>query len=96
MVKRETNMINEEVKEASVKRLRKIEGQVKGLIRMIEEEKYCIDLVTQVNAIRRALEKVALIIMKRHVESCVAESIKRENGTQKIDELINSIDKFIK
>ena len=89
-------MINENTKDQSLKRLRKIEGQIKGLMRMVEGEKYCIDLITQVNAIRRALEKVALIIMKRHIESCVTESVKNKKGNQKIDELIGSIDRFIR
>lgn len=89
-------MINEEVKGGTLKRLKRIEGQVKGLMRMIEEEKYCIDLIDQTNAIRRALEQVALIIMKRHVESCVAESIKRTGGREKVDELIQAVDRFIR
>ncbi len=89
-------MINETVKENALKRLRRIEGQVKGLQRMVDEEQYCIDLVNQVNAIRRALEGVALLIMKRHVESCVAESIKGGEGPCKIDELIKTIDRFIR
>ena len=89
-------MINEEVKEQSVKRLKKIEGQVRGIQRMIENEKYCIDIVNQVNAVRRALEQVALMIMKRHVESCVAEAIKEGNHTKKIDELMNTINQFVK
>lgn len=89
-------MINQTTKQQALKRLRKIEGQIKGLMKMINDEKYCIDLITQVNAIRRALEKVALIIMKRHIESCVVEAVKEKKGTQKIDELINSIDKFIR
>lgn len=89
-------MINQITKEQSLKRLRKIEGQIKGLMKMIDDEKYCIDLITQVNAMRRALEKVALIIMKRHIESCVTESVREKKGNQKIDELIDSIDRFIR
>ncbi|MEE8423746.1 MAG: metal-sensitive transcriptional regulator [Thermodesulfobacteriota bacterium] len=89
-------MINEEVKEQSVKRLKRIEGQVKGIQRMIENEKYCIDIVNQVNAVRRALDQVALMVMKRHVESCVAEAIKVGNHTKKIDELMETINKFVK
>lgn len=89
-------MINEEVKKESLKRLSRIKGQIEGLSRMIDKEEYCIDLINQANAIRRALEQVALIIMKRHVESCVAHSIKKEGGTQKIDELIKSVDRFIR
>lgn len=90
------HMINEEVKGGTLKRLKRIEGQVKGLMRMIEEEKYCIDLIDQTNAIRRALEQVALIIMKRHVESCVVESIKRTGGKEKVAELIQAVDRFIR
>lgn len=89
-------MINEKVKKEAIIRLNRIEGQVKGLIKMVDEEKYCIDLINQVHAIRRALEQVALIIMKRHVESCVAESIKRRGGEAKVDELIRTIDRFIR
>lgn len=89
-------MINRETQEASIARLRRIEGQVKGLIRMVEGGEYCIDLINQVNAIRRALEQVALLIMKRHVESCVAESIRSRKGGDKVEELISTIDRFIR
>ena len=89
-------MINKEVKEQSLKRLSKIEGQVKGIQRMVENEKYCIDIVNQVNAVRRALEQVALMVMRRHVESCVSEAIKVGNPTKKIDELMDTINKFVK
>jgi DNA-binding FrmR family transcriptional regulator len=89
-------MIDQPTKEATLKRLRRIEGQVKGLMKMIEEEQYCIDLINQTNAIRRALEQVALIVMKRHVESCVSESIECCEGKDKIEELISTIDKFIR
>lgn len=89
-------MIDQPTKEATLKRLRRIEGQVKGLMRMIEEEQYCIDLINQTNAIRRALEQVALLIMKRHVESCVTESVQCCEGRGKIEELISTIDRFIR
>lgn len=89
-------MINEEAKEQSLNGLWRIEGQVKGIEKMVENEKYCIDIVNQVNAVRRALEQVALLVMRRHVESCVAEAIKFGNNTKKIDELIDTIDKFVK
>jgi DNA-binding FrmR family transcriptional regulator len=89
-------MIDQPTKEASLKRLRRVEGQVKGLMRMIEDEKYCIDLINQTNAIRRALEQVALLVMKRHVESCVAESLECCEGKVKIEELINTINRFIR
>lgn len=89
-------MINQEVQEATLARLARIEGQVKGLARMVEKGHYCIDLIDQVNAIRRALEQVALLIMKRHVESCVAESLRSPGETDKVEELIRAVDRFIR
>jgi len=89
-------MINQDAKESTIKRLNRIEGQIKGLKKMIEQGHYCIDLIDQINAVRRALEQVALIIMKRHVESCVVDAINTEGGQNKIDELIRTIDRFIR
>jgi DNA-binding FrmR family transcriptional regulator len=89
-------MINKETKENSLKRLNRIEGQIRGLKKMVEDEHYCIDLINQVDAVRRALEQVALIIMKRHIESCVTESVKTKGGKAKIEELIRTMDRFIR
>ena len=66
------------------------------LMRMVEDEEYCIDMCNQINAIRRALEGVALIIMKRHVESCVAHAIHEDGGKEKVDEVLATIDRFIR
>ena len=68
-------MINEKVKAESLKRLNKIEGQVRGVAKMVENEKYCIDILNQITAAKNALDGVAKIIMKRHVESCVTHAI---------------------
>lgn len=89
-------MINKTTKKEALTRLKRIEGQIKGLAKMVDDERYCIDIISQVDAARRALEKVALIIMKRHIESCVVSSIKEEGGREKIDELVSSIDSFIR
>ncbi len=58
-------------KEAVLKRLRRIEGQVRGVGRMVEEERYCIDVVTQITAIEAALDKVALGLLEEHAQHCV-------------------------
>lgn len=87
-------MLNEEVKKQSVTRLKKIEGQIKGIERMIEKEKYCIDIINQISAAGKALNGVARIIMKRHVESCVTTAIQKGEGRQKIDELIETVYKY--
>ena len=89
-------MINREVKENALLRLRKIEGQIKGITRMVDQEKYCVDIINQVTAAQRALDQVALSIMKRHVESCVSEAVKEGKGSGKIDELMDTINKFVK
>ncbi|GAA1989806.1 metal-sensitive transcriptional regulator [Microbacterium pumilum] len=61
-------------KEALLKRLRRVEGQVRGIARMIEEDKYCIDVLTQVSAAKSALESVALALLEDHLTHCVAEA----------------------
>ena len=61
-------------KEAYLARLRRIEGQVRGLQRMVEEDKYCIDILTQVSAVTRALQSVALGLMEDHLRHCVTEA----------------------
>ena len=63
------------VKESSTRRLNRIEGQVRGLVRMVEEDRYCIDVITQISAIRAALRKVEEEILKDHVAHCVAGAI---------------------
>jgi CsoR family transcriptional regulator, copper-sensing transcriptional repressor len=61
-------------KEAYLARLRRIEGQVRGLQRMVEDDKYCIDILTQVSAVTRALQAVSLGLMEDHLGHCVAQA----------------------
>lgn len=61
-------------KEAHVKRMRRIEGQVRGITKMIESDKYCIDVLTQVAAVNKALEAVALGLLDEHLKHCVADA----------------------
>ena len=63
-----------------LKRLRRIEGQIRGLQRMVEEEQYCIDVLTQVSAATKALQSVALSLLDEHLGHCVADAVK-EGGT---------------
>jgi CsoR family transcriptional regulator, copper-sensing transcriptional repressor len=62
-------------KEAYLKRLRRIEGQVRGLQKMVEDDKYCIDILTQVSAATRALESVALGLLEDHLGHCVTQAV---------------------
>lgn len=75
-----------ENREAVLKRLRRIEGQVRGVERMVEENRYCIDVVTQVTAIQAALDKVALELLSDHAAHCVvgAEAGEQEERTEEL------------
>ena len=92
----EINSISKEDKKNISVRLKRIEGQIRGLQRMIEEEKYCVDILTQVEASRGALKKVALKILDSHINGCVQRAIKNEEGEEIIDELMDVIEKFSK
>jgi DNA-binding FrmR family transcriptional regulator len=70
------------------KRLRRIEGQVRGLQRMIDEDTYCIDVLTQISSVTKALQSVALGLLDEHVRHCVANSEGRE-GTESEDDMIS-------
>jgi DNA-binding FrmR family transcriptional regulator len=76
-------------KDALLKRLRRIEGQVRGIASMVEDERYCIDVLTQVAAARTALEQVALKLLEDHVRHCV-------QGGEKTDELIATVERFVR
>ncbi len=89
-------MMNQKVKADSLLRLRKIEGQIKGITKMVDEEKYCVDIINQITAAQRALDQVALSVMKRHIESCVSSAVKEGKGSTKIDELMETINRFVK
>ena len=89
-------MINPSTQQDSLKRLARIEGQVKGLQRMVQDGRYCIDILNQVSAVTRALEQVGLVVMRRHIDSCVSEAIRSKDGSAKVTELMASIHQFIK
>jgi len=75
-------------------RLRRIEGQVGGLLRMVDEDRYCVDILTQINAVRSALHKVEEQILRDHVSHCVAGAFASGNPVEqrhKIDELVDTI-----
>ena len=77
-------------------RLARVEGQVRGISRMLEEGQYCVAVIDQITAARRALERVALLIMQRHLNSCVKNGMAAGRGEDMTKELIASIDKFLR
>ncbi len=85
-------------KDTYAKRLRRIEGQVRGLARMIEEDQYCIDVLTQVSATTKALESVALGLMDEHLKHCVADALAEggENADEKVREASDAIARLVR
>jgi DNA-binding FrmR family transcriptional regulator len=77
-------------------RLRRIEGQVRGLQRMIDQDKYCVDIVTQVAAVQAALDKVSLGLLDGHIRSCVRSEIQAGGGDAKVDELLQGMDRVLR
>jgi DNA-binding FrmR family transcriptional regulator len=83
--------MRDEIKSASLKRLSRIEGQVRGLSRMVEEDRYCIDIVTQIAAVRAALRRLEEEVLRDHVGHCVEHAIASGNKVdqrKKIEELM--------
>lgn len=86
--------MRDDIKASCTKRLTRIEGQVRGLSRMVEEDRYCIDIVTQIAAVRAALRRVEEEILRDHVAHCVDHAIKSGNKAdqrRKIEELMDVV-----
>jgi len=80
-------------KDDYVKRLRRIEGQVRGLQRMVEEDAYCIEVLTQVSAVTKALQSVAVGLLDEHVRHCVRNAVDEE--PERVDEMVDEATKAI-
>jgi DNA-binding FrmR family transcriptional regulator len=85
-------------KEKIQNRLKRIEGQVRGVQRMVDEEAYCVDVLTQLSSIVSAAEKVGLLLLKDHVEHCVRDSIEKGGveADEKIEELTAAVERFLR
>jgi DNA-binding FrmR family transcriptional regulator len=77
------------------KRLRRIEGQVRGLERMVEDDRYCIDVLTQIQAVQAALDKVALGLLDDHVRNCVVNETAPSARKRRVDELMATIGRTV-
>lgn len=81
-------------KEATIRRLNRIEGQVRGIGRMIDEERYCIDILQQIQAIKSAVAKVEDAILKDHAATCVESAISSGNEKEQRDKFAELVDLF--
>jgi CsoR family transcriptional regulator, copper-sensing transcriptional repressor len=77
-------------------RLSRIEGQVRGLRKMVDEDRYCIDVLTQVSAVQSALQSVALLLLRDHTQHCVAEAIRSGEGSDKVRELSEAVERLVR
>ncbi len=94
----EVSMIDEKTKKQALRRLRLAKGQLEGIERMIDSDKYCIDIINQLSAVRNALEKVSLMVMKQHIATCLVDSVRegdKERQEKKLDELMETLYKFV-
>ena len=77
-------------KESLIARMKKVEGQARGIQRMIDEGRYCIDIVQQLTALSSAVDEVSLIILENHIEGCVTDAIRERQGDSQIKELMQT------
>jgi DNA-binding FrmR family transcriptional regulator len=83
-------------KEEVLSRLRKIEGQIRGIQRMVADEAYCTDILTQVSAVVSGMEKVGLRLLREHTRGTVADAIKNKgDGDDKVEEVVKVVERFL-
>jgi len=90
------NSNKKNVKLSIINRLKRIEGQVKGIQRMVDEDKCCEDIMIQISAIRSAINKVGGIILDTYIKDCLIESLKKDDSNEKINDLLDTIIKYVK
>ncbi|NLJ81327.1 MAG: metal-sensitive transcriptional regulator [Firmicutes bacterium] len=85
-----------EEREKLLQRLRRIEGQVRGLQRMLSEEQYCVDILVQIAAVRAALDQVGLAVFQNHSRQCIQQALDEEKGPEAMEQLMQALNRFIK
>ncbi len=83
-------------KDSLLARLKRIEGQARGVQRMMEEGRYCVDVVQQLNALSAAVDEVALLVLQDHIEGCVSDAIREGAGEERIHELMGVIRRAVR
>jgi len=83
-------------KDDYARRLARIEGQVRGLARMIDEDQYCIDVLTQIASVTKALQKVGLGLLDQHLHHCVLEAAERGEGDESVSEAVQAVERLLR
>ncbi|TMK84669.1 MAG: metal-sensitive transcriptional regulator [Actinobacteria bacterium] len=81
-------------KESARLRIRRLEGQIRGIGKMVQDDAYCIDVLTQLQAVSAACESLGLMLLDDHVRTCVADAVRSGDGTEKMDELSAAVRRF--
>jgi DNA-binding FrmR family transcriptional regulator len=81
-------------KQKLLTRLRRIEGQARGVAKMVEEDRYCIDILQQIASLRAAADAVALILLRDHLDGCVREAVQDGAGSEKINEVVEAVRRY--
>jgi DNA-binding FrmR family transcriptional regulator len=82
-------------KELLLQRLRRIEGQVRGIAGMVEDDRYCVDILQQIGSMQAAADSVAMLLLEDHIKGCVAEGL-RSGANDRLDEVVGVIRKYLK
>ena len=82
-------------KERVLKRLSRIEGQVRGVSKMVEADKYCIDILTQISAVQAAMDKVALELLRDHAKHCLTDDLVHGSREDKANELVGAVGRLL-
>ena len=83
-------------KEQLLARMNKIEGQVRGIRKMIEDDRYCADVLQQIAALKSAADSVALILLEDHLKGCTADAIRHGSGDEHIKEVVDTVRRFVR
>ena len=87
--------MRKDIKTSCQKRLSRIEGQVRGLSKMVEDDRYCLDIVQQINAITAAAREVSMVLLEDHLRGCVQDAIKEDNSEEAIKEMVKVLGKAL-
>lgn len=89
-------MASDDAKKKLLMRLKRVEGQIRGIHRMVDEEQYCVDILVQVAAARAALDRVGLALFEGHTRNCLLQAIEEDRSEESIEELMSVLTRFIK
>jgi DNA-binding FrmR family transcriptional regulator len=83
-------------KEKILARLKRIEGQLRGIQKMVTDDKYCVDILIQISSVQGATQRVGNLILEDHIKGCVREAVENDEGDKSINELVDIIQRFTK